>query len=126
LGEKAVSALLGEINEEIGENAFIKRFIGVVECNWMEADQDNHEINLVFKIDILNYNLSKSPESKESNLEFIGSHHENIKIRTYYPYQRSNALGVGIVFIMLYRVVDCLSLLHTAGTVWFQHAETGY
>jgi hypothetical protein len=72
LGEKAVSALLGEINEEIGENAFIKRFIGVVECNWTEADQDNHEINLVFKIDILNYNPSKSPSLRNLTWSLLG------------------------------------------------------
>ena len=72
-GEKAESALTREIEEEIGRTAIVKRFIGAVEHMWTENNQDNHEINLVFEVEVPGLNSTVSPASLESDLEFVWS-----------------------------------------------------
>ena len=71
IGEKAELALMREIEEEIGKKAIIKQFIGAVECSWFENDQGNHEINLLFEVQIPNLDSSEPPASQESHLEFF-------------------------------------------------------
>lgn len=70
-GEKAESALMREIAEELGKVAVIQRFIGAVECMWAENNQDNHEINLVFEVSIPGLDPRTPPPSQETHLEFI-------------------------------------------------------
>ena len=70
-GEKAESALLREIEEEIGKKAIIKQFTGAVECSWVENDQRNHEINLLFEVQIPDLDPSEPLASRESHLEFF-------------------------------------------------------
>lgn len=50
--EKAEHGLIREIEEEIGKMAIIKRFVGAVEHVWPAAGVDNHEINLLFEVDV--------------------------------------------------------------------------
>lgn len=71
MGERADAALVREIEEEFGEKAIVKQFIGAVECTWTENEQDNHEINLVFEVSIPNFDSSKPPIPRESHLEFV-------------------------------------------------------
>jgi 8-oxo-dGTP diphosphatase len=71
VGEKAVWALAREIEEELGKKAIIKQFIGAVECSWIENDQSNHEISLLFEVQIPDFDSSESPVSQESHLEFF-------------------------------------------------------
>ncbi len=69
-GEKAEAALVREIAEEIGGKAFVKRFIGAVEAAWAEDGKEQHEINLVFEVEIPGLDPKKSPVSLEPHLEF--------------------------------------------------------
>ncbi|MCK5247337.1 NUDIX domain-containing protein [Candidatus Bipolaricaulota bacterium] len=69
--EKAEHALIREIEEEIGKTAIIKRFVGAVEHAWTEASVNNHEINLLFEIEVPGLDPANSPRSREAHLEFF-------------------------------------------------------
>lgn len=84
-GEKAESALVREIEEELGMKAVIKQFIGAVECSWIENEQVNHEINLLFEIQIPDLDSSESPASQESHLEFIWVNPADLKEHNLLP-----------------------------------------
>lgn len=70
-GESAKAALLREIKEEVGITVEVKDFLGVVEHSWEDETGLNHEINLIFRIECEVLDLSKSPSSEESHLEFF-------------------------------------------------------
>ncbi|MHC5040690.1 MAG: NUDIX domain-containing protein [Planctomycetota bacterium] len=70
-GERAESALIREIYEEIGERAVVRRFVGAVEHAWPEGSFENHEINLLFEVEIPGLDPAVSPRSIEGHLEFI-------------------------------------------------------
>ncbi len=71
MGERAEAALVREIVEEIGENAVVKRFVGAVEAIWSEDGRGNHEINLVFEVEIPHLDAGLPPASRETHLEFM-------------------------------------------------------
>ncbi len=71
MGEKAQAALQREIEEELGKAASVKQFIGAVECIWTTNGQANHEINLVFEVEIPGLDPAKPVQARESHLEFI-------------------------------------------------------
>jgi 8-oxo-dGTP diphosphatase len=85
IGEKAELALVREIKEEIGEKAIIKQFIGAVECCWIENDQGNHEINLLFEVHIPDLDSSEPPVSCESHLEFFWAKPKDLKAHNLLP-----------------------------------------
>jgi 8-oxo-dGTP diphosphatase len=85
VGEKAEVALIREIGEEIGEKGTVKQFIGAVEAIWRENDRENHEINLIFEVDIPNLDPSQPPESRESHLEFMWVKPEELKAYNLLP-----------------------------------------
>ncbi|MGH3763126.1 NUDIX domain-containing protein [Actinophytocola sp.] len=65
-GERVEVALVREIAEELGTEAKIAGFVGVVEHGYVEDGVTHHEINLVFEVDI----ADAQPTSKEDHLEF--------------------------------------------------------
>ncbi len=73
LGEKAKAALLREIAEELGREASISRFIGAVECAYTDAGRENHEIDLLFELDVPGLEPGRVPASREGHLEFLWS-----------------------------------------------------
>lgn len=84
-GEKAESALLREIEEEIGKKAIIKQFTGAVECSWVENDQRNHEINLLFEVQIPDLDPSEPLASRESHLEFFWANPTDLHAHSLLP-----------------------------------------
>jgi 8-oxo-dGTP pyrophosphatase MutT (NUDIX family) len=85
IGEKAELGLVREIEEEIGKKAIIKQFIGAVECSWIENEQANHEINLLFEVQIPDLDSSKPPPTQESHLEFIWANPVDLKAHNLLP-----------------------------------------
>ena len=69
--ESAKQALVREIQEELGVCPTIKRFLGAVEHAWLEDTLTNHEINLVFEVEIEGLVSDAPPTSLEPHLEFL-------------------------------------------------------
>lgn len=65
-GERVETALVREIAEELGTDAKITGFAGVVEHGYIEDDVVHHELNLVFEVAI----TDAEPVSQEDHLEF--------------------------------------------------------
>ena len=85
-GEKAEVALVREIHEEIGLNANINRFVGAVEHIWPEDTLDNHEINLIFEIEVPDIDPAVAPQSLEGHLEFIWAKPNDLKKHNLQPH----------------------------------------
>ncbi len=86
IGEKAETALIREIHEEIGKQAIVKVFFGAVEHSWVENDLRNYEINLVFGIEIPEIDFQTPPESLESHIEFLWADISSIKNHNLQPF----------------------------------------
>jgi 8-oxo-dGTP pyrophosphatase MutT (NUDIX family) len=86
LGERAESALAREIAEETGRKAMVRRFVGAVECLWIENDQPNHEIDLVFEVVVPGLDSNAPPQSRESHLEFIWVEPSALRTHNLLPY----------------------------------------
>jgi 8-oxo-dGTP diphosphatase len=69
-GEGAEKALLREFKEELGWDARITRFVGAVEYLWKGFGDDNHEINLLFEVEVPGVDVTVNPASCEPNLDF--------------------------------------------------------
>ena len=69
--ERAEDALVREIGEEIGKVAVIKRFVGAIEHAWSSAGVDNHEIDLLFEVEVPGLDGANPPRSCEEHLEFL-------------------------------------------------------
>ncbi len=69
--ESAEQALVREIQEELGMYPTIKRFLGAIEHAWPENTRTNHEINLLFAVEIEGLVSDKPPASLEPHLEFL-------------------------------------------------------
>jgi ADP-ribose pyrophosphatase YjhB (NUDIX family) len=65
-GERVEPALVREIAEELGTEAEIAGFVGVVEHGYLEDGATHHELNLVFEIVL----ATDDPTSQEDHLEF--------------------------------------------------------
>ncbi len=64
--ERVEPALVREIAEELGTDAKIAGFVGLVEHGYVEDDVTHHELNLVFEVAI----GDAEPVSQEDHLEF--------------------------------------------------------
>jgi 8-oxo-dGTP diphosphatase len=85
-GEKAETALIREFMEETGQVVTVKRFIGAVEYCWTEADQDNHEIDLIFELNAADLRANTPVQSREDHLEFIWSEPGDLERCNLLPY----------------------------------------
>lgn len=65
-GERVEPALAREIAEELGTEAKLAGFVGLVEHGYVEDDVTHHELNLVFEVAI----GDAEPVSQEDHLEF--------------------------------------------------------
>jgi len=77
-GESARTALLRELHEEIGSSNYkINSFIGVCENIFsLEKDVLQHEINIIFKVDVPN---ELKVNTKEDHIEFVSIAKNNLK-----------------------------------------------
>ncbi|WP_036687790.1 NUDIX domain-containing protein [Paucisalibacillus globulus] len=85
-GESAKDALIREINEELGMDCKVGTFVGVIEHKWMKQGVVNYEVNQVFEVqcdDLLNIEI---PISKESHIEFLWQHVEELEEHNLQPY----------------------------------------
>lgn len=69
-GEAAVTALVREIDEELGARFDVRRFLGVVEHQYSRGDTTTHEVNLLFEGSAPTLPFPASPESREPRFEF--------------------------------------------------------
>jgi 8-oxo-dGTP diphosphatase len=65
-GERVESALVREIAEELGADAEITRFVGVVEHGYVDDGVAHHELNLVFEVAL----DDTEAVSREDHIEF--------------------------------------------------------
>jgi 8-oxo-dGTP diphosphatase len=65
-GERIELALVRELSEELGTDAKITGFVGLVEHGYVEDDVTHHELNLVFEVAL----ASGEPVSQEDHLIF--------------------------------------------------------
>jgi 8-oxo-dGTP diphosphatase len=77
-GESAKTALLRELHEEIGDSNYkINSFIGVCENIFsLEKDVLQHEINIIFKVDVPN---KLKVNTKEDHIKFVSIAKNNLK-----------------------------------------------
>ena len=70
-GEGAKTALIREIEEELGQSVVVGQLLGVIEHKWSADHHLSHELNLVFVISCEELKSDRSPASREGNLEFL-------------------------------------------------------
>ena len=81
-GEYAEEALQRELQEELGIEAQIRGFVGVLEHKFTDRNGvDYEEINLIFEVEI----DAEDPESIEGHLEFTWSNPSEFKERNLLP-----------------------------------------
>lgn len=68
--ESVPDALTREIREELGLEARVGNFLGVVEHAFIQDGQTRHELNLVSEMDIEGASPGKAPASMEPKLTF--------------------------------------------------------
>lgn len=81
-GESAPEALMREIQEELGEESEVKRFVGASENKYQTKNGEVHEINLVFEIVLLS---DGGRVSQEDHLEFAWLTREELRDATVFP-----------------------------------------
>lgn len=86
VGESARAALVREIEEEFGHRVTVGRFVGAVEHTWTEDGRHNHELNLIFAVEVAGLHPPVSPPSHESHLEFIWSAPEDLAAHNLQPH----------------------------------------
>jgi 8-oxo-dGTP pyrophosphatase MutT (NUDIX family) len=69
--ERAPEALRREIEEELGRNATVGRFLGGVEHAFVQKGVPHAEVNLVFEITVGGLTAGVVPSSKEEKIEFL-------------------------------------------------------
>ena len=71
-GERVEAALVREIAEELGTDARIAGFMGVVEHGYLEDGIKHHELNLVFEVRLLEVMTVPLPDA-DGSLEAAGA-----------------------------------------------------
>ena len=90
-GESAEKALLRELHEEMGDNNYkVNSFIGVCENIFtLEENILQHEINIIFKVDIPN---KLKLNTKEDHIEFVSIAKNSLKDYKILPVTLKNGL----------------------------------
>lgn len=70
-GETLANALKREIKEEMGLDAEVKQYLGIVEQGWQSGNTYNYEINHMFEIGIPDINVEANSRASEDDLEFF-------------------------------------------------------
>ena len=69
--EAAVDSIKRELKEEMNVLCEDTAFIGALECTWNRKGSTYHELNLVYKVKILELDLKNPPASTEAAIKFI-------------------------------------------------------
>jgi 8-oxo-dGTP diphosphatase len=69
-GEDAKSALVREIDEEMGLDSSVTRFLGACDHAYQQKGQPHCEVNLVFEMNIEGLSSDAEPASEEDHIEF--------------------------------------------------------
>ncbi|WP_156337153.1 NUDIX domain-containing protein [Paenibacillus dakarensis] len=64
------TTLYREIEEELGQDSFVKEYIGCVEADFEIPDTYHQEINHLFRVVLPKISHDLNPESRENHLEF--------------------------------------------------------
>lgn len=78
-GESVRATIIREMDEEI-ENGEINvtNFLGVLECVWDNAGQSYHELDFIFKGDLVKSDISNPPLAKEPHVQYEWFKLENL------------------------------------------------
>ncbi|KPJ50628.1 hypothetical protein AMJ40_02380 [candidate division TA06 bacterium DG_26] len=95
-GESAERALAREIEEEIGSQSHVDRFLGAVEHSWKSEGLKHHELNLIFEIGIHNLHSPTAPVSLEVGLIFFWHPVQSLKDVNLQPYPLQKLIPVWI------------------------------
>ncbi len=85
IGESLPNALLREIKEEMGREATILQYLGVVENGWQKNDAYHQEINHVFEVTVPGMDAKANPASAEEKLEFLWVKPEDFELQDFRP-----------------------------------------
>ena len=91
-GESAKDALVREIEEELGIDCTIGKFLGLVEHKWMHKGVLNCEINQVFEAHSEDLQTGDDPQSKEPHIEFFWLNEVELEERNLQPYPLQKAI----------------------------------
>lgn len=69
-GESLKYALARELNEELGIEGEVGRYLGAIEHTWEDAAGNNHEINHFFEVTLPDSSGDQAPKSLEDQIEF--------------------------------------------------------
>lgn len=85
-GESAKDALKREVEEELGINCTVGRFLGVVEHKWEKNGVLHCEVNQVFEVTSSELHSNTHPKSIESHLDFFWCGGEDLDDSHLQPY----------------------------------------
>jgi 8-oxo-dGTP pyrophosphatase MutT (NUDIX family) len=85
-GESAKDALKREVEEELGVNCTVGRFLGVVEHKWENNGVLHCEVNQVFEVTSSELHSNTNPKSIESHLDFFWCEGEDLDGRNLQPF----------------------------------------
>lgn len=88
-GEGAPEALMREIKEELGEDSKVQRFLGASENKFNTKEGITHEINLVFRVTLLN---DGEKTSQEEHLEFAWLTRDELRDAIVFPASLRDAI----------------------------------
>jgi len=91
-GESAKDALMREVEEELGINCTVGRFLGVVEHKWEKDGVLHCEVNQVFEVSCSELDSDTNPKSIEPHLDFFWCEGEDLNDRNLQPFPFRNLI----------------------------------
>ncbi len=92
-GEPARVALARELEEELGVDSKVRRFLGGVEHCYKRGKETCCEINLVFETVIPSFSSLSNPESEEDYIEFLWADFDDLADENLRPEELSDCLS---------------------------------